>query len=107
MKQKIKPRIVRIYSENNDFQYAETLRRNREKRQRHREFFVEGVRPIKLALQYQWSIRAFLYSREKHLSDWAESVLRTSSAAVHYELPWSLYTKISTKNEPSELIALV
>jgi len=35
-----KPKVVRIYSENNDFQYIETIRRKREKRQRHKEFFV-------------------------------------------------------------------
>ncbi|SRR6266487_3037311 len=37
----MKPRLVKIYSENNDFQYIETLRRKREKRQRQREFFIE------------------------------------------------------------------
>ncbi len=106
-RQRTKPPIIRIHSENNDFQYAETLRRRREKRQKHREFFVEGVRPINLALQYRWPIRAFLYSRERHLSDWAENILRASPASVHYELPWSLYAKLSTKSEPSELIALL
>ena len=102
-----KPRVVKIYSENNDFQYAETLRRKREKRQRQREFFVEGVRPINQALKYNWHIRAFLYSREKPLSDWAENILRTSHASIHYELPWYLHAKLSNKSEPSELIALV
>ncbi|HLG64474.1 MAG TPA: RNA methyltransferase [Ktedonosporobacter sp.] len=107
MKKTVAPRIVRIYSENNDFQYAETLRRKREKRLRHREFFVEGVRPINQALRYHWHIRAFLYSRDRPLSDWASDILRTSSADVHYELPWELQAKLSNKSEPSELIALV
>jgi len=100
-------RIIKIYSENNDFQYAETLRRKREKRLRQREFFVEGVRPINQALKYNWHVRAWLYSREKPLSDWAENILRTSQAAVHYELPWHLHAKLSGKTEPSELIGLV
>jgi tRNA G18 (ribose-2'-O)-methylase SpoU len=98
---------IRIYSENNDFQYVETLRRKREKRQKQREFFVEGVRPLNLALQYHWPIRALLYSRERKLSDWAENILLASPAQIHYELPWSLYAKLSSKSEPSELIALV
>jgi TrmH family RNA methyltransferase len=113
-RQQIRPPIVRIHSENNDFQYVETLRRNREKRHKHREkrhkhreFFVEGVRPINLMLQYHWPVRAFLYARDRPLSDWAENILRASSASVHYELPWSLYSRLSTKTEPSELIALV
>jgi 23S rRNA (uridine2479-2'-O)-methyltransferase len=107
MKKTTAPRVVKIYSENNDFQYAETLRRKREKRLRQREFFVEGVRPINQALRYNWPIRAFMYSRDKPLSDWAENILRTSSAEIHYEMPWHLHTKLSSKAEPSELVALV
>ncbi|GCE27348.1 rRNA methyltransferase [Dictyobacter alpinus] len=105
--QSSRPRIVKIFSENNDFQYAETLRRKREKRLRQREFFVEGVRPINQALHYQWPVRAFLYSRDKPLSDWAKNILNSSQAEVHYELPWHLHAKLSNKSEPSELIALV
>lgn len=101
------PPVVKIYSENNDFQYAETLSRKREKRQKQREFFVEGVRPINQALKYRWPIRAFLYTREKPLSDWAENILRESRARTHYELPGPLHAKLSNKSEPSELIALV
>ncbi|HZR44280.1 MAG TPA: RNA methyltransferase [Ktedonobacteraceae bacterium] len=107
MKRSTKPPIVKVRSENNDFQYAETLRRNREKRHKHREFFVEGVRPINQAIKYQWHIRAFLYSRERKLSDWAENILRHSQADVHYELPFALLEKLSNKEETSELIALV
>jgi TrmH family RNA methyltransferase len=107
MEQSTRPRIVKIYSENNDFQYAETLRRKREKRLRQREFFVEGVRPINQVLKYNWHVRAWLYSREKTLSDWAENILHASHAEIHYELPWHLHAKLSGKVEPSELIALV
>ena len=101
------PRIVKIYSENNEFQYIETLRRRREKRQRHKEFFIEGVRPINQALLHNWHIRAFVYSREKHLSDWAEGILARSSASEHYELRLPLLEKLSNKSEASELLALV
>ncbi|HTI15518.1 MAG TPA: RNA methyltransferase [Dictyobacter sp.] len=102
-----KPRIVRIYSENNDFQLMETLRRRREKRQRQREFFVEGVRPINQMLHYKWSVRAFMYARDRKLSDWAKNILQTSQAQTHYELPPELHEKLSNKSEPSELMALV
>jgi tRNA G18 (ribose-2'-O)-methylase SpoU len=107
MTRSIKPRIVKIYSENNDFQYVETLRRRREKRLRHREFFVEGVRHINQALKYHWNIRAFIYSRDKSLSDWAKHILDESQAETHYELPGNLHAQLSNKTEPSELIAIV
>ena len=103
----MRPQIIRVHSENADFQHAETLRRNRTKRQRHREFFVEGVRPIDLALEHGWEFRALLYSRERPLSGWAEGVVGGSGASVHYEVPGHLMAKLSAKEETSELIALV
>lgn len=103
----MKARLVKLHSENNDFQYVETLKRNRTKRQRSREFFVEGVRPINLALQHGWEFTTLLYSRERQLSDWAEDMLRGSGATTHYELPLHLMQKLSNKQETSELIALV
>jgi tRNA G18 (ribose-2'-O)-methylase SpoU len=102
-----KPRIVQIYSENNDFQYIETLRRKREKRQRQKEFFIEGVRPINQALAYDWTINAFVYARERHLSDWAKGILARSRAKTHFEVPLHLLEKLSNKAESSELLALV
>ena len=103
----MKPRIVKIFSANNDFQYVETLRRNRIKRQHNHEFFVEGVRAINLALKHHWHIRAFLYAREHKLSDWAENILRQSQTETHYEVSSSLLEKLSDKEETSELLAVV
>lgn len=102
-----KPKLIKIYSENNDFQYIETLRRKREKRQHHHEFFIEGVRPINQALAHGWTINAFVYSRERHLSDWAEGILTHSEAPVHFDLPFQLLARLSSKAETSELLALV
>ncbi|MFN8499488.1 MAG: TrmH family RNA methyltransferase [Anaerolineae bacterium] len=102
----MKPQVKPIYSENNDFQYAETLRRNRQKRHRHREFFLEGVRPINGALAHGWTINAFYYSRDRRLSRWAEGILAASTARTHFELPQALMERLSSKSEPSELIAL-
>lgn len=101
------PKTVRIYSENNDFQYVDALRRNREKRHRSKEFFVEGVRAINQAIAHDWRITAFLYSREKPLSDWAEGILARSRADRHLELPPNLLAKLSEKESPSELIAVM
>lgn len=103
----MKPTIIKIYSENNTFQHVETLRRRREKRQRHKEFFVEGVRSINQALKYHWTINAFLYARERDLSDWAKNILKHSPAHTHYELPLPLLEKLSNKIDTSELLAVV
>ena len=103
----MKPKVVRIYSENNDFQYIETLRRKREKRQKQKEFFIEGVRPINQAIKYNWTINAFVYARDKELSDWATNILARVPAKTHFEVPLPLLEKLSNKAEPSELLALV
>lgn len=99
-------RTLRVYSENNDFQYLETLKRRREKRQRERRFLLEGVRPINQALDHGWTIHAWISSRERDLSDWARGLLRDRPAAVHYDLPLPLLRKLSAKTETSELLAL-
>jgi len=98
---------MRMTSENHMFQYVETLQRKREKRQKHREFVVEGVRPINQALLHGWRITALLYTRERRLSDWAEGVLAQAQDARQYELPFHLLAKLSRKTETSELIAVV
>jgi 23S rRNA (uridine2479-2'-O)-methyltransferase len=103
----MKPSVQKIHTSNSDFQFLETLRRNRVKRNKSRLFFVEGVRSIELALRFQWEINAFVYTREKRLSNWAENILANSPARTHYELPTHLLMELSQKEEPSELIAIV
>ncbi|MFC1887897.1 TrmH family RNA methyltransferase [Candidatus Cloacimonadota bacterium] len=100
-------RIVKIFSENDKFQYIEVLKRNRQKRHKYKVFFVEGVKAINNVLENNWDISAFVYTREQKLSHWAENIINNSQADTHYELPASLMNKISDKEESSELIALV
>lgn len=104
----MKPIVKKIYNENNDFQRIEVIKRNREKRNRYGEFFVEGVKSINSAIENNWSIRAFAYTREKPLSNWAKDILANSTAQTHFELPLKLMDKLSEKDEElSELIAVV
>jgi TrmH family RNA methyltransferase len=100
------PKLVTLYSENNDFQHLEVLKRNRTKRTQFKEFIVEGVKPIELLVQYKWDVIAFAYSKEG-LSDWAKSILQRSNAQTHFELPLELMQKLSDKEEFSELVAVV
>ncbi|MCX6035102.1 MAG: rRNA methyltransferase, partial [Chloroflexi bacterium] len=98
---------IKIFTENSEFQYLETLRCNRIKRNRSGEFFVEGVRAIAQAVENEWEINALVFSREKRLSDWAEGMLNKANAKKHFELPLRLMKKLSDKDETSEIIALV
>lgn len=103
----MKPRTTRIYSENNIYQYIETLRRKREKRTHEGVFFLEGVRPINQALAHGWRVTLFAYAPERGLSGWARDALARSQAETHVEMPEALLTKLSGKSEGSELLALV
>jgi len=98
---------VRVDRENATFQHFETLQRNREKRTRHREFVVEGVRQMNLAVQCGWTIKGFIYACTADLSQWAHALLEQFPDAVRYELAESLMAKLSDKREPSELLALL
>ena len=100
-------RTVTLYSENNDFQRLDTIKRNREKRHRYGEFFVEGVRAIERLLAFGWEIRAFACSWERELSSWAQDVLAASRAEVIYEMPQAMMDKLSDREESSELVAVV
>jgi TrmH family RNA methyltransferase len=102
-----KTKTVRVYSESATFQHFESLRRNREKRHRQREFVLEGVRQINLARQFGWTINAWLYAPERKLSRWASDLLEQAPAPTHYHLSPALFAKLSNKEEPSELLALV
>jgi tRNA G18 (ribose-2'-O)-methylase SpoU len=104
----MKPVLKKIYTENNDFQHIEVIKRNREKRTKFGEFFVEGVKAINYAIEYNWKISTFVYSAEKPLSRWAADILENSRADVHLEIPLKLMEKLSDKEEEfSEIIAMV
>lgn len=104
----MKPKIKKIFSENNDFQRFEVIKRNREKRTKYNEFFVEGVKSINYAIENNWNIKSFIYTREKPLSEWANNILNNSKAETHFELPSKLIDKLSDKDEDtSEILAVV
>jgi TrmH family RNA methyltransferase len=100
-------RVIRIHSANAEFQQIEALRGNRNRRHRARAFFVEGVRPITLAIRNGWRIEALLYTPAAPLSGWAADMLRAAGARIHYELAPELMARLSQKSDTSELIAIV
>ena len=103
----MKPKVIRIRSRDANFQHIEVLLRNREKRSRHKEFVVEGVRTINAVIEFKWRIKSFLYAAGRDLSDWATEILRKSKADSHIELQPELMAAVSSKEETSELIAIV
>lgn len=100
-------RVVRIHSRNATFQQWHSLLANRTKRNRHGEFLVQGVRPLTLALEHDWPVRALLRA-EGTLSSWAQGVWEGTAAGLHGILADELLAELGGKEESvPELLAVL
>ncbi|WP_109473314.1 TrmH family RNA methyltransferase [Ornithinimicrobium cavernae] len=100
-------RVLRIRSRNATFQQWHSLLGNRTKRNRHREFLVQGVRPLTLALEHGWPVHALL-RRDQDLSSWAEGVWDSVVADQRAVLAEELLAELGGKEESApELLAVV
>jgi len=101
------PAAQRITSRNARFQQWESLLTNRNKRQRAREFLVQGVRPISLAVEHGWPVHTLIYDGKRKLSRWAEDLLRTVKTERVAMAP-DMLADLGEKNEDApEVIAVV
>jgi len=99
---------TRVATRNARFQLLETLLHNRTKRHRAGEFLVQGVRPISLAVEFGWEIRALVYDDTRSLSSWARRMLAAAPHAERIWMPADLLAQLSEKSEgPAELLAVV
>lgn len=100
-------RVLRVHSRNATFQQWHSLLGNRTKRNRHREFLVQGVRPLTLALEHGWPVRALLRG-DGDLSTWAQGVWDQSAAESHGILAPELLAELGGKDEATpELLAVL
>jgi TrmH family RNA methyltransferase len=98
--------VLRVTSRNAAFQQWQALLGNRAKRQRAGEFLVQGVRPISLAVDRGWPLRALLYDASRPLSRWARDVL-AASAARRVAMAPDLLAELGEKDEGApEMIAV-
>ena len=99
--------MLRVWTRNARFQQFQALLGNRAKRQRNREFLVQGVRPITLAAEFGWPFRALLYDAERPLSAWARTMLRDVPALQVAMSPALLAELGEKETSPPELVAVV
>ncbi|MEU7489168.1 TrmH family RNA methyltransferase [Streptomyces sp. NPDC042319] len=101
------PTLQRITARNARFQQWASLIGNRNKRSRAGEFLVQGVRPISLAVQFDWPIRALIYDGEPPLSQWAKELLRRVDAE-HIAMAPDLLADLGEKSGSTpEMVAVV
>jgi TrmH family RNA methyltransferase len=101
---------LRVSSRNARFQEWQALLGNRRKRRQAGAFVVQGVRPVTLALEHGWPVRALIYDSDRRLSRWAGSVLESPAAARAERVAMSgaLLAELGEKDQDApELIAVV
>ena len=106
LEERTRMRTIDIFVRNNIYQHIEVLKKNRNKRHKHKEFFVEGVRNINAAIEKGWHIKSFIYGKG-HLSDWATDILRNTPTEINYCLHNNLAVELSSKTDTSELMAII
>jgi TrmH family RNA methyltransferase len=98
-------RPLRVTSRNANFQQWQALLTNRAKRQRAGEALVQGVRPITLAVEYGWDVRALIYPDRGGLSSWARETLERTGATRVAMAP-ELVAELAGKDD-AEMLAVV
>ncbi|MFJ6013221.1 RNA methyltransferase [Streptomyces sp. NPDC092952] len=99
--------VQRISTRNARFQQLQTLLGNRTKRGRAKEFLVQGVRPITMAVEHGWTVRSLIHGADRPPSRWAEDLLRRVGAERIVMAP-ELLAELSEKADGSaELLAVV
>jgi tRNA G18 (ribose-2'-O)-methylase SpoU len=98
-------RPLRVTSRNANFQQWQSLLTNRAKRQRAGEALVQGVRPITLAVEYGWEVRALIYPDRGPLSGWARETLERTGATRVAMAP-ELVAELAGKDD-AEMLAVV
>lgn len=90
-----------VTTRNATFQHWQTLLTNRTKRHRAGELLVQGVRPVTLAMDSGWPVRAVLTDDDARLSSWANDVLSRArhAGAVHYRLSGDLLAELGEKDD--------
>jgi TrmH family RNA methyltransferase len=99
--------VQRVTSRNARFQQFQALLGNRNKRQRAREFLVQGVRPITIAIERGWPIHTLIFDGSRSLSGWAQELLR-SVRAEQVAMSSELLAELGEKEEAApEVIAVM
>jgi TrmH family RNA methyltransferase len=90
------------------FQQWQALLTNRAKRQQAGELLVQGVRPISLAVEHGWPVRALLYADGRQLSRWAVDLLDRFDPQLHVAVAPELLAELGDKIDGTpEVLAVV
>ncbi|MGW6281115.1 TrmH family RNA methyltransferase [Kribbella sp. NPDC055071] len=98
--------MQRISARNARFQVWQSYLTNRTKRQRAGEFLVQGVRPISVAVDNGWPVRAIITDASRPLSRWAQELLQRLPGVERIAMEPELLAELGEKDEP-EVVAVM
>jgi TrmH family RNA methyltransferase len=99
--------IIKIKVENDEYQIIKSLKENRIKRNKLNEIFVEGIECIKQAINANMEITRIIIKDINKLSNWGKCVIKQYENIKIIEMSDKLYTGLTDKNTPSEMLITV
>ena len=95
---------MKITSENAEYQVIKSLKTNRVKRNKLQEIFIEGTECIKQAIKANMEITRMIIQDKSNLSGWGKDVIESNKNAELISMSDKLYSGLSDKNNPSEML---
>ncbi len=96
--------VLRISSENAEYQIIESLKTNRSKRSKHKEIFIEGIESIKQAVYANIEFTRIITVDLNRLSGWAKQLISSCNNSKIIEMSDHLYRKLCDREEPVEIV---
>ena len=97
-------RPIKIGKENSEYQIIQSLKKNREKRNKENEIFIEGIECIKQAITSKLEISRIIVKNTDTLSGWGKDVIKNYDNIKIIEMTDELYNGLADKDEPSEML---
>jgi tRNA G18 (ribose-2'-O)-methylase SpoU len=97
--------VIHITKENDEYQIIQSLKTNRDKRNKLHEVFIEGIEAFKQALAAHVPLTRIIIYDFNNLSDWAKNCIAENKNVPLIEMPFDMYKKLCDREEPVELIA--
>ncbi|GAA1751067.1 TrmH family RNA methyltransferase [Aeromicrobium alkaliterrae] len=94
-----------LHTRNAEFQQLQALVANRTKRHRQQSFLVQGVRPLTIALEHGWPLRALLAPSDREVSDWAAETW-AATGVKRVLMPGEMLDELGEKADVTELVGV-
>jgi len=95
---------ISINADNAEYQIIQSLKKNRTKRSKLNEMFIEGIECIKKAVESKIEITRIIIRNEDTLSEWGKNTIKKYRGVKIIEMSGILFNELSDKQDPSELM---